>query len=75
MIIPHILSRQNVRTGNENRSSQSAFFSLLCSVLLDAQQARIDVSKMVDLTYAFDESTIYDWPTAKPFQWEKESWA
>jgi kynurenine formamidase len=48
-------------------------FSLLCSVFLHGQQARIDVSKMVDLTYAFDESTIY-WPTAKPFQWEKESW-
>jgi kynurenine formamidase len=36
-------------------------------------QSRIDESKIVDLTYSFDEKTIY-WPTAKPFQWEKESW-
>src|SRR5262245_21647214 len=37
------------------------------------EQSRIDDSKIVDLTYSFDEKTIY-WPTAKPFQWEKESW-
>jgi kynurenine formamidase len=36
-------------------------------------QSRIDESKLVDLTYDFDEKTVY-WPTAKPFQWEKESW-
>lgn len=29
----------------------------------------IDENKVVDLTYAFDEHTIY-WPTAKPFQLE-----
>lgn len=33
----------------------------------------IDESKLVDLTYAFDDKTIY-WPTAKPFEWQKESW-
>jgi kynurenine formamidase len=33
----------------------------------------INETKVVDLTYSFDESTIY-WPTAKPFQWEKEAW-
>jgi kynurenine formamidase len=33
----------------------------------------IDESKLVDLTYNFDETTIY-WPTAKPFLWEKEAW-
>ncbi len=33
----------------------------------------IDESKIVDLTYSFDEKTIY-WPTAKPFTWEKEAW-
>jgi kynurenine formamidase len=36
-------------------------------------QATIDESKLVDLTYAFDERTVY-WPTAKPFEWEKEAW-
>ncbi|MBS1808325.1 MAG: cyclase family protein [Acidobacteria bacterium] len=33
----------------------------------------IDESKVVDLTYSFDDKTIY-WPTAKPFTWEKEAW-
>jgi kynurenine formamidase len=33
----------------------------------------IDTSKVVDLTYDFDQSTIY-WPTAKSFDWQKESW-
>lgn len=33
----------------------------------------IDDSKLVDLTHAFDERTIH-WPTAKPFQWQKEQW-
>jgi kynurenine formamidase len=38
-----------------------------------AAPAAIDESKIVDLTYAFDDKTIY-WPTAKPFTWEKEAW-
>jgi kynurenine formamidase len=33
----------------------------------------IDETKIVDLTYSFDDQTIY-WPTAKPFTWEKEAW-
>jgi kynurenine formamidase len=35
--------------------------------------AQIDERKLVDLTYPFDERTIY-WPTNKPFQWEKTDW-
>ncbi|MCI0663423.1 MAG: cyclase family protein, partial [Acidobacteria bacterium] len=38
-----------------------------------AQSNNIDESKIVDLTYNFDETTVY-WPTAYPFHWEKESW-
>jgi kynurenine formamidase len=38
-----------------------------------ASKQGIDESKVVDLTYSFDETTIY-WPNAKPFRWEKESW-
>lgn len=37
------------------------------------ETAKIDESKLIDLTYAFDDQTIY-WPTAKPFEWQKESW-
>jgi kynurenine formamidase len=35
--------------------------------------ASIDTSKLVDLTYSFDEHTVY-WPTASPFRWKKEAW-
>ena len=47
--------------------------SLLTAILIAAAPAAIDDSKLVDLTHAFDEKSIY-WPTAKPFVWEKESW-
>jgi kynurenine formamidase len=40
---------------------------------LDERKGTIDEAKLVDLTYDFDEKTIY-WPTAQPFRWEKESW-
>jgi kynurenine formamidase len=40
---------------------------------LFAQSNSIDESKVIDLTYSFDETTIY-WPTAKPFMLEKEFW-
>ena len=33
----------------------------------------MDESKVVDLTYDFDERTIY-WPTAKPFEWRRDAW-
>ena len=33
----------------------------------------LDKSKLVDLTYDFDDATIY-WPTAKPFHLEKADW-
>jgi kynurenine formamidase len=46
------------------------FLILLFPALLCAQ---IDTSKLVDLTWPYDEKTIY-WPTGKAFQWEKESW-
>ncbi|MFN7929167.1 MAG: cyclase family protein [Blastocatellia bacterium] len=36
-------------------------------------RSALDESKLVDLTYSFDDKTIY-WPTAKPFTWEKEAW-
>jgi kynurenine formamidase len=36
-------------------------------------QAMLDESKVIDLTYNFDDKTIY-WPTAKNFRWEKEAW-
>jgi kynurenine formamidase len=35
--------------------------------------AQIDERKLHDLTYPFDERTIF-WPTNKPFHWEKTEW-
>jgi kynurenine formamidase len=51
----------------EKNSNQSAGPAII------NEQSRIDESKIFDLSYSFDEKTVY-WPTAKPFQWEKESW-
>jgi kynurenine formamidase len=47
-------------------------FSMLIVALLwggESQGHSIDEQKVIDLTYPFDENTIY-WPTAKPFQLE-----
>ena len=44
---------------------------LLLSVAAGAQ--KIDPNKAVDLTYTFDEKTIY-WPTSPGFKWEKTQW-
>lgn len=50
--------------------------ALLCALFLAAlvtacAQGRPD--RILDLTYPFDESTVY-WPTNKSFQWEKTAW-
>lgn len=42
---------------------------MLATVLLSA----ITAANLVDLTYDFDENTIY-WPTARAFHFEKEAW-
>jgi kynurenine formamidase len=44
-------------------------------VLLAAQPVRagIDETKLIDLTYALDEQTVF-WPTNRPFTWEKTAW-
>ncbi|MGH7167100.1 MAG: cyclase family protein, partial [Nitrospiraceae bacterium] len=44
---------------------------LTAAVLSACTPARTQT--LVDLTYAFDEETIY-WPTNKHFQWEKTDW-
>jgi kynurenine formamidase len=49
-----------------------AGMALVCAAATSA--AGIDESKLVDLTHTFDEDTIH-WPTAKPFQWQKDGWA
>jgi len=49
----------------------------LCVIVLAGAAApkktAIDRSKLIDLTYPFDASTVY-WPTADPFEWKKDHW-
>jgi kynurenine formamidase len=48
----------------------------LLAAVLPAQTPRrsaIDRAKLVDLSYAFDDKTIY-WPTSPPFAWKKDAW-
>jgi kynurenine formamidase len=42
-------------------------------VMTSPASAEIDETKLVDLTYALDERTVF-WPTNKPFTWDKSSW-
>jgi kynurenine formamidase len=55
----------------------SAWVCVAAAVLGSVGQstaAGIDENKLVDLTHAFDENTIH-WPTAKPFEWQKDGWS
>jgi kynurenine formamidase len=58
-------------------STSAAFFVCATVLMLRATsmmgQPAINENKLVDLTHAFDDRTIY-WPTAKPFEWRKEAW-
>ena len=53
--------------------------AILLSILLffngsaESQGTFPETSKLLDMTYAFDENTIY-WPTAEPFKLEKLDW-
>lgn len=51
------------------------FRTLLFTFLLltTASAQKIDDAKLVDLTHAFDASTVY-WPTAEDFKWKKTAW-
>lgn len=49
------------------------FFPLLFLVVAISPAQSIDASKAIDLTYTFDEKTIY-WPTSPGFHWEKTQW-
>lgn len=53
--------------------SAGSLAACLCAAAAHADPLPINVSKLIDLTYSFDEKTIY-WPTSKPFTWEKEAW-
>lgn len=39
-----------------------------------SQAPRIDPAKLVDLTYSYNEQTVY-WPNAKGFRHQKDTWA
>jgi kynurenine formamidase len=47
--------------------------SLFFSVSARPQDTSPQTGKLLDMTYAFDEKTIY-WPTAEPFKLEKINW-
>ncbi|UCC41226.1 MAG: cyclase family protein [Candidatus Aminicenantes bacterium] len=47
--------------------------AFICLFVAIAFSACSSEEKLLDMTYPYDESTIY-WPTAKPFKLEKVSW-
>jgi kynurenine formamidase len=53
----------------------AGFFAVSCrTVPTAAAVAGIDPSKLIDLTYTFDEKTVY-WPNAQGFRHRKDMWA
>jgi kynurenine formamidase len=48
-------------------------FALVAATLAAQTRPLIDTSRVIDLTYDFDEKTV-NWPTAKPFEFRQESW-
>jgi kynurenine formamidase len=49
--------------------------AFLLLTALSAQPGRplFDPAKLVDLSHAYDEDTLY-WPTSPPFEWKKDAW-
>jgi len=37
------------------------------------RKSAVDRSKVVDLSYTYDQNTLY-WPTSPPFSWKKDAW-
>ena len=48
-------------------------FLLLLFLSVSCQQAKNPAAKLLDMTYPYDENTIY-WPNARPFQLIKGNW-
>jgi kynurenine formamidase len=46
---------------------------MACMLIASFLNAQENNSRLLDMTYPYDENTIY-WPTAKPFHLEKVSW-
>ena len=51
---------------HEDDAMRREIVVIVCAVAGCAHTARVDESKVVDLTYAFDDQTVY-WPTANRF--------
>ncbi len=54
------------------------FFALLSIIVFfnipaNSQDTSLETGKLLDMTYTFDENTIY-WPTTEPFKMEKLYW-
>lgn len=52
---------------------KSAVFTFICLLTMAFLHAQDIKGKLLDMTYPYDENTIY-WPTAKPFKLDKLNW-
>src|SRR5207253_1966998 len=70
-----VLLQDHIRIIKARIAMLRSFIFVLCSLvgLPGLVHAQIDERKLLDLTYPFDERTIF-WPNNKPFQWEKTAW-
>ncbi len=65
----------SIRFSHQSIVRWIAFISILTSLIAieGCQSSNYSTGTLVDLTYPFDEHTIY-WPNNEPFHWEQSSW-
>jgi len=62
-----------VKKGGSIFYKKSTVFIFMCLVIVAFLYAKDFKGKLLDMTYPYDENTIY-WPTAKPFKLHKLNW-
>jgi kynurenine formamidase len=63
----------SVAVDKSGNSGQAAVASVEPTPDLSKFLTEVGSSRLLDMSYSFDESTIY-WPTDKPFRWEQNRW-
>ena len=68
------LSTETKGASMARMSGKSVLLSMAALVVFaSSARAELEDRTLIDLTYPFDEQTIY-WPHNKPFAWEQTSW-
>jgi kynurenine formamidase len=73
-LIPRFQKKEaSMKKGRGVSCKKSTVFIFMCVVTVAFLHAQDTKGKLLDMTYPYDEDTIY-WPTAKPFMLDKLNW-